>query len=43
MNRLEDSLLLWESIVSNKLLCNVDIVLFLNKVDLLQVGSRPRF
>ena len=37
VNRLEDSLLLWKSIVSNKLLCNVNIVLFLNKCDLLQV------
>ena len=43
VNRLEDSLLLWKSIVSNKLLSNVNIVLFLNKVDLLQVGFRPRF
>ena len=37
MNRLEDSLLLWKSVVSNKLLSNVNIVLFLNKCDLLQV------
>ena len=34
---MEDSLLLWKSIVSNKLLCNVNIILFLNKCDLLQV------
>ncbi|KAG0703659.1 guanine nucleotide binding protein, alpha subunit [Suillus ampliporus] len=36
MNRLEDSLLLWKSVVSNKLLSHVSIILFLNKVDLLQ-------
>ncbi|KDR85504.1 hypothetical protein GALMADRAFT_234415 [Galerina marginata CBS 339.88] len=36
VNRLEDSLLLWKSVVSNKLLANVNIVLFLNKCDLLQ-------
>jgi len=36
VNRLEDSLLLWRSVVSNKLLANVSIVLFLNKIDLLQ-------
>jgi len=36
VNRLEDSLLLWRSVVSNKLLSNVNIVLFLNKCDLLQ-------
>ncbi|PPQ73460.1 hypothetical protein CVT24_007551 [Panaeolus cyanescens] len=36
VNRLEDSLLLWKSVVSNKLLAHVNIVLFLNKVDLLQ-------
>ncbi|KAF9535709.1 G-alpha-domain-containing protein [Crepidotus variabilis] len=36
VNRLEDSLLLWKSVVSNKLLSNVNIVLFLNKCDLLQ-------
>ena len=39
VNRLEDSLLLWKSIVSNKLLSGVNIVLFLNKCDLLQVCS----
>lgn len=37
VNRLEDSLLLWKSVVSNKLLAHVSIILFLNKVDLLQV------
>jgi len=36
VNRLEDSLILWKSVVSNKLLTNVNIVLFLNKCDLLQ-------
>lgn len=36
VNRLEDSLLLWKSVVSNKLLANVNIVLFLNKCDLLK-------
>lgn len=38
MNRLEDSLLLWKSVVSNKLLEKVSIVLFLNKCDLLRVS-----
>ncbi|KAG5654145.1 hypothetical protein H0H81_006856 [Sphagnurus paluster] len=36
VNRLEDSLYLWKSVVSNKLLKDVNIVLFLNKCDLLQ-------
>jgi len=36
VNRLEDSLLLWKSVISNKLLANVSIILFLNKCDLLQ-------
>lgn len=36
INRLEDSLLLWKSLTSNKLLANVNVVLFLNKCDLLQ-------
>ncbi|KAF4623084.1 hypothetical protein D9613_002270 [Agrocybe pediades] len=36
VNRLEDSLILWRSVVSSKLLANVNIVLFLNKCDLLQ-------
>ncbi|KAG1813969.1 guanine nucleotide binding protein, alpha subunit [Suillus subaureus] len=36
VNRLEDSLLLWKSVISNKLLAHVSIILFLNKVDLLQ-------
>jgi hypothetical protein len=38
VNRVEDSLLLWRSIVANKLLARVNIILFLNKCDLLQVG-----
>ncbi|KAJ7483247.1 guanine nucleotide binding protein, alpha subunit [Mycena latifolia] len=36
VNRLEDSVLLWKAVVSNKLLAQVNIVLFLNKCDLLQ-------
>ncbi|EIM83217.1 G-alpha-domain-containing protein [Stereum hirsutum FP-91666 SS1] len=36
INRLEDSLLLWRSVISNKLLSHVNIILFLNKCDLLQ-------
>ncbi|KAG2058188.1 G-alpha-domain-containing protein [Suillus hirtellus] len=35
VNRLEDSVLLWKAVCSNKLLANVDIVLFLNKCDIL--------
>ncbi|KZT10357.1 G-alpha-domain-containing protein [Laetiporus sulphureus 93-53] len=34
VNRLEDSVLLWKSIVSNPLLKKTSIVLFLNKVDI---------
>jgi len=36
VNRLEDSVLLWKAVCSNKLLANVDLVLFLNKCDLLE-------
>ncbi|KZV66260.1 guanine nucleotide binding protein, alpha subunit [Peniophora sp. CONT] len=36
VNRLEDSLLLWRFVVSNKLLQGVSLVLFLNKCDLLK-------
>ncbi|THU96855.1 G-alpha-domain-containing protein [Dendrothele bispora CBS 962.96] len=36
VNRLEDSLLLWKDVVSHKLLAKVNLVLFLNKIDLLQ-------
>ena len=32
----EDSVLLWKSVCSNKLLANVELVLFLNKCDLLE-------
>ncbi|KAI0347879.1 G-alpha-domain-containing protein [Trametopsis cervina] len=35
-NRLQDSLELWKLVVSNKLLANVNIILFLNKCDLLK-------
>lgn len=41
VNRLQDSLILWQTVVSNKLLGNVNIILFLNKCDLLKV--RPSF
>ncbi|VDC04222.1 unnamed protein product [Peniophora sp. CBMAI 1063] len=36
VNRLEDSLLLWRSVVSNKLLQHVNLIIFLNKCDLLK-------
>ncbi|KAI0319948.1 guanine nucleotide binding protein, alpha subunit [Amylostereum chailletii] len=36
VNRLEDSLLLWRHVVSNKLLAHVNVILFLNKCDLLK-------
>jgi len=36
VNRLEDSVLLWKGLCQNKLLANVDLVLFLNKCDILQ-------
>jgi len=36
VNRMEDSLLLWKSVVSNPLLGSVNIILFLNKCDLLK-------
>lgn len=32
----EDSVLLWKAVCSSKLLANVDLVLFLNKCDLLE-------
>lgn len=32
----EDSVLLWKTVCSNKLLANVDLVLFLNKCDILE-------
>ena len=37
VNRLQDSLMLWQSVTMNKLLANVNIILFLNKCDLLKV------
>ena len=36
VNRLEDSLILWKAICSSKLIAEISIILFLNKVDLLQ-------
>ncbi|KAF7782388.1 hypothetical protein Agabi119p4_1764 [Agaricus bisporus var. burnettii] len=36
VNRLEDSILLWKSVVSNPLLKNTETVLFLNKIDILK-------
>ncbi|KIY63155.1 G-alpha-domain-containing protein [Cylindrobasidium torrendii FP15055 ss-10] len=36
VNRLEDSVLLWKGLCSNKLLQNVELVLFLNKCDILE-------
>jgi len=36
INRLEDSILLWKSIVSNPLLAKTSIVLFLNKIDIIK-------
>jgi len=36
VNRLEDSVLLWKGLCQNKLLAKVDLVLFLNKCDILQ-------
>ncbi|GBE87342.1 hypothetical protein SCP_1100170 [Sparassis crispa] len=35
VNRLEDSVLLWKAVCANKLLARVDLVLFLNKCDIL--------
>jgi len=35
VNRLTDSLRLWQAICSNKILANVEFVLFLNKLDIL--------
>ncbi|KAI0074990.1 G-alpha-domain-containing protein [Panus rudis PR-1116 ss-1] len=40
VNRLEDSVLLWKAICSNKLLAKVDLVLFLNKCDILDAKLR---
>lgn len=40
VNRLEDSFLLWKSVCSNKLLGKTQLVLFLNKCDLLEKKLR---
>ncbi|KIJ63047.1 hypothetical protein HYDPIDRAFT_93086 [Hydnomerulius pinastri MD-312] len=40
VNRLEDSVLLWKAVCSNRLLANVDLVLFLNKCDILDSKLR---
>lgn len=32
----EDSILLWKDVCSNKLLANVEIILFMNKCDIFQ-------
>ncbi|KIY47327.1 G-alpha-domain-containing protein [Fistulina hepatica ATCC 64428] len=40
VNRLEDSVLLWKAVCLNKLLANVDLVLFLNKCDILEAKLR---
>jgi hypothetical protein len=36
INRLEDSVLLWKAVCSSKLLAGVDLILFLNKCDILE-------
>ncbi|KAH9940535.1 G-alpha-domain-containing protein [Epithele typhae] len=36
VNRLQDSIMLWKAVCSTKLLANVQLILFLNKCDLLQ-------
>jgi hypothetical protein len=36
VNRLEDSFLLWQTLCSHKLLARTQIILFLNKCDLLE-------
>ena len=40
INRLEDSVLLWKAVCSSKLLANVDLILFLNKCDILEKKLR---
>ncbi|KIL57705.1 hypothetical protein M378DRAFT_27866 [Amanita muscaria Koide BX008] len=37
VNRLEDSVHLWKSVVSNKLLKNTNLILFLNKIDIMKM------
>jgi guanine nucleotide-binding protein alpha-1 subunit len=36
VNRLEDTYLLWKAVVSSKLLTKVQLILFLNKCDILE-------
>ncbi|RDB24779.1 Guanine nucleotide-binding protein alpha-4 subunit [Hypsizygus marmoreus] len=36
INRLEDSIFLWKAVVSNRLLKNTELMLFLNKIDILK-------
>jgi len=43
VNRLEDSLLLWRAVVSNRILARVPVVLFLNKCDLLREKLQAGF
>jgi len=40
INRLEDSVFLWKSICANKVLAGVDLILFLNKCDILSQKLR---
>lgn len=40
INRLEDSFLLWKAVCSNKLLTKTQLILFLNKCDLLEKKLR---
>lgn len=40
VNRLEDSLMLWETICGSKLLAKANTIIFLNKVDLLTMKLR---
>ncbi|KAF9528500.1 guanine nucleotide binding protein, alpha subunit [Crepidotus variabilis] len=42
INKLEDSILLWKHLVSNPLLKNTQMVLFLNKIDILKAKLRAR-
>ena len=41
VNRLEDSYLLWRSVVSCKLLARTQIILFLNKCTFIGVDAKP--
>lgn len=40
MNRIEDSMLIWKAICSNKLLERTAIILFLNKMDVLAAALK---